>query len=213
MTVLDLGGGTGLRARQAVERGASLVDVVDISAEMLHVGEKEAAKIGVGSSIRWFEADVAQPLSHLDLKNSYDIVQANWVLDHAGTIEVLERMLTTAMTYLKPGGRFICVHVVNPRSSNLRGKKYGVSHTDLEEVPGGLKYWVTLWATDPPIKFGGVSLEVLYSGSLEMYKKFGLVDVKVVPIEKTEIIKEDPEFWKDCVAEPPVEVVTASKPQ
>lgn len=213
LTVLDLGGGTGLRARQAVERGASLVDVVDISAEMLHVGEKEAAKTGVGNSIRWFEADVAQPLSHLDLKDSYDIVQANWVLDHAGTIEVLERMLTTAMSYLKPGGRFICVHVVNPRSSNLRGKKYGVSHTDIEEVPGGLKYWVTLWATDPPIKFGGVSLEVLYSGSLEMYKKFGLVDVKVVPIEKTEIIKEDPEFWKDCVGEPPVEVVTASKPQ
>jgi SAM-dependent methyltransferase len=189
------------------------VDVVDISAEMLHVGEKEATKNGLGDRIRWFEADVAQSLSHLGLRESYDVVQANWVLDHVETIEVLERMLTTVVACLKPGGRFICVHVVNPTSSNLRGKKYGVSHTDLEAIPGGLKYWVTLWGTDPPVKFGGVSLEVLYSGSLEMYKKFGLLDVKVVPVEKTEIIKEDPEFWKDCVEEPPVEVVTASKPK
>ncbi|KKY29364.1 putative toxa protein [Diaporthe ampelina] len=211
LTVLDLGGGTGLRARQAVERGAASVDVVDISAEMLDVGEKEAAEAGLDDRIRWLEADVAQDLGHVGLKESYDVVQANWVFDHAENIESLEWMLTNVATYLKPGGRFICVHVVNPRGPNLKGKKYGVSHTDLEEIPGGIKYWVTLWATDPPVKFSGASLEVLYSGSLEMYNKFGLVDVKVVPIGKTEIVREDPEFWKDCVEEPIIEFVTASK--
>ncbi|KAI7785254.1 toxa protein [Diaporthe eres] len=211
LTVLDLGGGTGLRARQAVERGAASVDVVDISAEMLHVGKKEAAKTGLGERIRWIEADVSQNLGNLGLRESYDIVQANWVFDHAKDIETLDKMFTNALAHLKPGGLFICVHVVNPKGSLLKGKKYGVSHTDLEEIPGGLKYSVTLWATDPPVKFGGTSLEVLYSGSLEMYKKFGLVDVRVVPIEKTEIIREDPELWKDCVEEPIVEVVTASK--
>lgn len=212
LSVLDLGGGTGLRARQAVERGASSVDVVDISAEMLHVGKEEATKLGAGDRIGWFEADVSQSLSHLDLRESYDIVQANWVLDHAGTIEALDRMLTTVMTYLKPGGRFICVHIVNPKSSNLKNNKYGVTYTDLEEIPGGLKYCVVLWGTDPPVKFGGVSLEVLYSGNPSLYKKFGLVDVQVVPAEKTEIVKEDPEFWKDCVEEPIIEFVTALKP-
>ena len=35
LTVLDLGGGTGVHAREAVAMGASAVDVVDISAEML----------------------------------------------------------------------------------------------------------------------------------------------------------------------------------
>lgn len=209
--MLDLGGGTGLRARQAVERGADSVDVVDISAEMLHVGEKAAAKAGLGERIRWIEADVSQSLGNLGLRESYDIVQANWVFDHAKDIETLEKMFTNAVGCLKPGGLFICVHVVNPKGSLLKGKKYGVSHTDLEEIPGGLKYSVTLWATDPPAKFGGTSLEVLYSGSLEMYKKFGLVEVRAVPIEKTKIIQEDPELWKDCVEEPIVEVVTASK--
>jgi toxoflavin synthase len=190
-----------------------LVDVVDISAEMLAVGKKEAAKNGLGDHIRWSEADVAQSLSHLGLRQSYDIVQANWVLDHSDTIETLERMLATAMAYLKPGGRFICVHVINPTSTNLRGKKYGASYTDLEEIPGGLKYQVILWATDPPVKFGGVSLEALYSGSLDMFKKVGLVEVKVLPIAETKIVKEDPEFWKDFVEEPIIQFVTASKPE
>ncbi|POS72393.1 hypothetical protein DHEL01_v209214 [Diaporthe helianthi] len=212
LSVLDLGGGTGLRARQAVERGASLVDVVDISAEMLFVGKEAASTLGVGDRVRWFEADVSQSLRHLDLKDSYDIVQANWVLDYVGTPEVLDRILTTAVKYLRPGGRFICVHVANPKSSILKSNKYGVSYTDLEEIPGGLKYYVNLWGTGPPVKFGGVSLEVLYSGSLAMFKEFGLVDAQVIPVEKTEIVKEDPGFWKDCVEEPIIEFVTALKP-
>lgn len=178
---------------------------------MLHVGEKEAVKNGLGDRIRWIEADVSQNLGTLGLKESYDIVQANWVFDHAKDIETLEKMLTNVVSHLKPGGRLICVHVVNPKASNLKGKKYGVSHTDLEEIPGGLKYSVTLWASDPPIKFGGTSLEVLYSGSLEMYKKFGLVDIKVVPIDKTKLVKEDPEFWRDCVEVPIIQTLTASK--
>lgn len=188
------------------------MDVVDISAEMLHVGKEAAVKLGVGDRIRWFEADVSQSLGHLELKDSYDIVQANWVLDHAGTIEVLDRMLTTATAYLKPGGRFICVHIVNPKSPNLKSNKYGVSYTDIEEIPGGLKYYVTLWGTDPPVKFGGVSLEVLYSGSLSMYKKYGLVDAQVVPVDQTQVVKGDLEFWKDCVEEPIIEFVTAARP-
>ncbi|KAI3397029.1 hypothetical protein diail_11264 [Diaporthe ilicicola] len=207
-TILDLGGGTGLRARQAAERGAESVDVVDISPEMLRVGEMEAAKAGLGHRIRWKKADVSQPLGHLDLRDSYDIVQANWVFDHAENIESLERMFTNAVTYLRPGGRFICVHNVNPESPNLKGTKYGTSYSDIEKIPGGVKYMVTLYG-NPPVKFGGASLEVLCSGSLAIHEKFGLVDAKVVPIEDLKIVKEDPGFWKDCVDEPIIQFVTA----
>ncbi|KAJ0125243.1 toxa protein [Diaporthe amygdali] len=210
LNILDLGGGTGLRARQAVERGAAAVDVVDISPEMLRVGQHEAAKNGFADRIRFIEADVSQSLSHLDLRESYDLVQANWVFDHAESIESLERMYTNVVAYLKPGGRFICVHVVNPKGANLKGKKYGASHSEIEETPGGLKYWVTLY-TDPPVKFGSASLEVLYSGSLKMHEKFGLVNAKVVPIENTKVAREDPDFWQDCVKEPMIQFVTASK--
>lgn len=187
------------------------MDVVDISPEMLRVGEKEAAKTALGDRIRWQEGDVSQPLSHMDLRESYDIVQANWVFDHAESIESLERMFTNAVGYLRPGGRFICVYNVNPRSPNLEGTKYGTSYSDIEEVPGGLKYTVTLYGSDPPVRFGGASLEVLYSGSMGIYAKFGLVDAKVVPIENMEVVKKDPDFWKDCVEEPIIQYVTASK--
>lgn len=39
LTVLDLGGGTGLRARQVLDVGAKSVDVVDLSPEMMKVGK------------------------------------------------------------------------------------------------------------------------------------------------------------------------------
>lgn len=187
--------------------------MVDITAEMLQFGEKEAAKTGAGDRIRFIEADVSQDLGKLGLRESYDIVQGNWVFDHARDIDTLDRMFANAVAYLKPGGRFVCVHVVNPQGSSLKGKKYGVSHTDLEEIPGGLKYSVTLWATDPPTKFAGTSLEVLYTGCLEVCKKSGLVDVKVVPLKETKLVKGDPEFWDDFAKEPVLEFVTASKPK
>lgn len=58
--VLDLGGGTGLRARQALEAGAASVDVVDLSPEIMRVGEEETAET---LPIRWFTADVSKPFA------------------------------------------------------------------------------------------------------------------------------------------------------
>ena len=40
LKVLDLGGGTGLRARDALNAGARVVDVVDISREMMRRGQE-----------------------------------------------------------------------------------------------------------------------------------------------------------------------------
>lgn len=39
-TILDLGGGTGLHARNALALGAKVVDVVDVSPEMLAIGKR-----------------------------------------------------------------------------------------------------------------------------------------------------------------------------
>ncbi|KUI58927.1 Ubiquinone/menaquinone biosynthesis C-methyltransferase UbiE [Cytospora mali] len=210
-TILDLGGGTGLRARQALERGAKSVDVVDFSAEMIRIGKKEAASDGLSDRIRWHEADVSKPLGHLGLETFYDVVLANWVFDHADSIEVLERMLGNATSYLKPGGRLICVHIENLRSPLLSVNKYGVSLSNLEETPVGLKYWVTLYGTDPPVEFSGSSLEVLYGESLEIYEKFGLENAQRVPLEDTELVMNDMEFWKECVEQPILRFVTAQK--
>lgn len=185
--------------------------MVDFSAEMLRVGEKEDIKAGLGDLIRWHEADVSRPMRGLTLEASYDIVMANWVFDHAENVEELEEMFASASAYLKQGSRLICVHTSDPRGVFEQGDKYGSSLTNLEEVPGGLKYLVTLYGTEPPVEFGGVSLEVLYNGIFEIYNKFGFEDPRLLPLEDTELVKSDVEFWEECVEHPMLRFVTARK--
>jgi SAM-dependent methyltransferase len=40
LKVLDVGGGSGLHARKAIDAGATVVDVVDISPEMMRAGQE-----------------------------------------------------------------------------------------------------------------------------------------------------------------------------
>lgn len=89
LTVLDLGGGDGQYARKAIDMGAELVDVLDISPAMLEVGIEHEAKAGREGKIRWFEADASKALHHLPLiPDGYDIVMCNWVFDHATNLDV-----------------------------------------------------------------------------------------------------------------------------
>ena len=88
LTVLDLGGGNGQYARKAIELGAELVDVVDISPAMLEVGIEIEQKLGREGKIRWFEADASKAMHHLPLMpEGYDVVMCNWLFDHAETDE------------------------------------------------------------------------------------------------------------------------------
>jgi ubiquinone/menaquinone biosynthesis C-methylase UbiE len=51
--VLDLGGGTGLNARQALDAGAARADLVDISPAMVEEGKKADEEAGSDGKIRW----------------------------------------------------------------------------------------------------------------------------------------------------------------
>ena len=89
LTVLDLGGGEGQYARKAIELGAELVDVLDISPAMLALGIEAEEKLGREGRIRWFEADATKALDRVPLVPSgYDVVMCNWLFDHATTGEV-----------------------------------------------------------------------------------------------------------------------------
>src|SRR5262245_45533166 len=66
LKVLDLGGGTGLRARDALNAGAREVDVIDISPEMMRLGQEYERSIG-RNRITWYHADVSKSLDHLAL--------------------------------------------------------------------------------------------------------------------------------------------------
>lgn len=187
------------------------MDIVDISPGMLKIGQEIEQSLGRENAIRFYEADVSKPLSHLPLQETgYDVVMANWIFDHAGSMEVLEGMFRNIVGYLKPGGRFVGVRVTDPTSPSLENGKYGVTSKLVKDIPGGMKYVIVIHST-PPIEFDGASMEVIYSGSTDLHERFGLTDVEVVPYESTEVVPKDPEFWKLFLERPSWAVVKATK--
>ncbi|KAK1834084.1 Ubiquinone/menaquinone biosynthesis C-methyltransferase UbiE [Podospora conica] len=215
LAVLDIGGGTGLHARRAIDdANAAVVDVVDISREMLRAGEAIEAKLGRQGRIRWLEADATRPLSEQIGESlrpgGYDVVMANWVFDHATSMADLKAMWENIAANLKPGGRFLGVRVRSLHAGYMKPGKYGATFSDMEEIPGGWKYRVGV-LTNPPFDFGGTSMTETLDLVDEIPRQLGLVDFEVVPPDEAEVVKEDLEFWADFVKDPNLAVVVARK--
>ncbi|KAK0723357.1 methyltransferase-like protein [Lasiosphaeria miniovina] len=209
-TVLDLGGGMGRHARTALQLGATAVDLVDISAGMMHAGQQQyGVEFDATARLRFWQADVAQPLDHLPLrKEGYDIVMANWVFSFAGSTQALHAMLANVRRHLKPGGRFVGVRDADPWSPVLQTGKYGGLCRDISPIPGGVRYVCVLQST-PPVEFVGTCLEVVYSGSTAVYEQFGLSEVATVPYTSAPVVQRDPAFWSEFLQRPCLAVVTA----
>jgi len=218
-TVLDLGGGNGVHARKALEPGAVLVDVVDISPGMLEagrgIGDGNDSNTNTKSGLRFFEADVTGPLDHLPLlrQDKYDVVMANWIFSFIGTLGELESAFGNVKRYLKPGGRFIGVRDADPWSPVLKTGKYGGLCRDVRRAPGGgVEYVCVLQCNGPApaVEFRGRCLETIYSGSAEAYEKFGgLGGVEIVPYESAPVVQRDPDFWDEFLKRPCLAVVKA----
>jgi SAM-dependent methyltransferase len=218
-SVLDLGGGTGLRARQALEAGAKRVDVVDISDEMMAVGKKDAETfLGQEHStlLRWFHGDASKPLFGEDgvsgLSPPYDVVLANWIFDHVDNVTVLEALWRNISVAVRPGGLFVGVRACDPRCDAMITGKYGPTCQDFVEFPGGLYYSSTIPGIDvPPVHIKNASLEISYSGSTEMHERHGFYDVEVEPCDDADVVKADPEFWQLWRENPGFVIVKARK--
>ncbi|KAI1080705.1 methyltransferase-like protein [Whalleya microplaca] len=205
LAVLDLGGGSGLRARQVLDLGASSVDVVDISLEMLRCGKTRE----YGNRITWHEANISKPLDHLPLQ-TYDLVMANWVMDHAATMAELEGMWANVTAYLKPGGRYVGTRSGDPYAPAALDGKYGMRYKDHQSIPGGVQFRYET-ASTPPIDIEATSMEISYSGSTELHAKFGLSEVEIEPYENAEVVRKDNEFWKLFLDKPFMAIVKAKK--
>ncbi|KAK7990565.1 hypothetical protein PG990_014845 [Apiospora arundinis] len=207
--VLDLGGGTGLRARDTLGAGAAAVDLVDISPEMMRQGQAYEKAIG-RDCIRWHQADVSQPLDHLHLGGGtlYDMVIANGIFEHAHDEQEFEAMWRNAAAYLKPGG-LVVSNRNDPHSPAAVDGKYGVVFDSFRDVPGGLAFRYRA-LTDPPLVFQSTALEAHYSGTFKIPGKH-FEDFKNVPFEETPIVKADMEFWKLYLDQPILYIFTARK--
>ena len=93
LKVLDLGGGTGLRARDALNAGARVADVVDISREMMRLGQEYERSIA-RDCITWYHGDISKSLDHLYL-GPYDMVIANGIFDTTRTMPRSSRQCGT----------------------------------------------------------------------------------------------------------------------
>ncbi|KAI0404184.1 S-adenosyl-L-methionine-dependent methyltransferase [Xylaria palmicola] len=206
--ILDLAGGSGIKARHALKEGAASVDIVDFSREMMASGQEIEKRLGRDAT-RWFEADISKPLDHLPLHGQYDIVMAHWAFDHADNMAILEGMLRNISAYLKPGGRFLNVRAGNPRSPAMTNGDLGVVWKDFEEIPGGLRFRYSFNNHDSTIE--ATCMEATYSGSTEIYEKHRLVDVQIEPYENTQVVKENPKLWETFLQDPSMAVVKATK--
>ena len=216
LRILDLGGGSGKHARQAVDAGAELVDVVDISDDMLQLGKDVEAKAGrQDSPIRWLLADASKPLEAQGVgvlpPGQYDVVMANWVFDHAHSLEDLQGMWQNIAVSLKPGGKFLGVRVVSsgqPPEPVIEA--YGLRLDEIEEIPGGMKCRVVI-KTEPPFSFGATMMEDSYKMINSVPIKLGFTNFETIPAADMDVVKENPEFWKRHLEDPLFAVITADK--
>lgn len=214
LTILDLGGGSGPYARQAVKTGARQVDVVDISDAMLQIGRdiesKSADKEG---RIRWLLADASKPLSEQDIDVSpgqYDVAMVNWTFEHAQNVEELRGMWENVATGLKPGGKFIGIRILEDGLQAGKDGKYGIAFGEVKTIPGGLECETTL-LTDPPMTFPATPMEDSFKMINSIPQELGIVDFETIPPAEAEVVKNDPEFWEEHVKKPLFAVVVARK--
>jgi len=217
LKILDLGGGLGTHARQAIEAGADFVHVVDISESMIEIGKGIAAQAGLEGRIRWNVADATIPLAEQGVTGvlgpgAYDVVMANWVFDHANTEDDLRGMWANIASSLKPGGKFLGVRCVSSgfNADHVSNGKYGVKFDDFKEIPGGARCTIII-LNDPPTIFESTTMADSYNMTNDIPKGLGMIDFEIVPAEKAEVIKSDPEFWKEYLEAPHFAVVTAKR--
>ncbi len=140
--VLDLAGGSGLYARMLVAMGASHVTSIDVSAEMVRIGQDIEAEGAKASRIDFYVADCSAPLDHLKLgRESFDLAMGNWLFNCASSKAELVGMWRNVAEYLKPGGKF--VGLMEPlfplQSPVMRNPIYGLTCTVTGRVEDGVK--------------------------------------------------------------------------
>jgi len=103
-SVLDLACGDGFFSRFLKQAGASRVLGVDISHGMIELARAEETRHSLGAEY------VVQDAKSLRLPETFDVVEAAYLLNYAQTREELLAMCRACARHLRPGGRFVTVN-------------------------------------------------------------------------------------------------------
>lgn len=212
--VLDLACGTGLGLRMLRKLGAGELIGVDISPEMVAVGQEMEAAGQAAVPMSLHVADCSKPLDHLGLQPaSFDLVMAMWLLNYAESREMIAGMWANIARYLKPGGRFMGV-IQNYKHvpTSVETLKYGARVSYLAPIPDGAKLHVE-FSTDPKVEF---DIFVLDQPVVEEEcAKAGLKDLHYVRATQdtlSESERRDLDWWRELLDEYPNQLILASKP-
>jgi ubiquinone/menaquinone biosynthesis C-methylase UbiE len=135
-SVLDLACGEGFHTRVLRQKGAARVVGVDISTAMIDLAREAEARAPLG--IDYVVGDVKE----LDLKQTFDVVFAAYLLNYAQTESELAQMCDAIARHLQPGGRFVTVNN-NPEYTGQTDTmlKYGFERHTNERYEGAPVIW------------------------------------------------------------------------
>lgn len=143
-------------------------------------------------------------------ERGYNLFVANGVFDHARNVGELEMMWRNCARFLKLGGR-VFANRNNPTSRAARDGKYGVQLGDFRPLSNGEGFsYRYRMLTSPPLEFESMALDSYHTGSMEIPGKF-FEGFENVPWEETEVVKRDPEFWREYLEDPILYIFTARK--
>ena len=216
--ILDLGGGSGLRAREALALGARRVDNVDLSGAMIARCENEEQRLGrqLGERIVCYQANCFKDLGPLSLPGAgervagdkglvgqYDIIMVIWTFDHASTVKELEEGWRNVGRFCRPGGKVVSLGIKEPLSHGTRLFKYGVELSDVHQMDGGAKFKYSV-KTTRPFSCDVVAVEAHYNidRTRAIAAKVGFPLLEEVRPAEMEAVKKDREFWQTFVDRP-----------
>lgn len=205
-TVLDLACGDGFYTRLLKLRGASSVEGVDISAEMIRLAQEAETKNPLG--ISYHEKDVLG----LSLGRKFDLITASYLLNYAKSPEELLQFAKAIALHLKPGGRFVTINS-NPdyRCPMKTMSKYGFTRENKDDSEGGEVIYRFYQSDENHITIINYHLEK--DTHVQMLNEAGLSDVKWHPmVLSPEGEKEyGADFWKAILRCQPVVGLTGAK--
>jgi ubiquinone/menaquinone biosynthesis C-methylase UbiE len=208
LSVLDLACGDGMGTRLLRQWGATRVEGVDISPQMIALAQRREDAEPIGISYR--VADAAT----LGKIGEYDRVCAAYLLHYAENREQLRQMARTAYDNLKPGQQFVAsiANILQPPQPVFDQRKYGFSFRLMDEtLHEGARLRGTLFLGEKTVEFDFHWLP--WEAYEQAFRSVGFRSWTIEPF----LIPPDSEhkrgegFWNEYSARPSGMHITCSK--